>query len=236
MKIGYSTGSLALGDFRRALSFLRNKNINAVELSALRETEITILLESIDDLNLNQFEYISFHAPSKLKIFTEEEIVELLVPILNRQWPIIVHPDIIQKPHIWHKLGKYLCIENMDKRKMVGSTANDLRQLFFDLPDASLCLDLAHVKQIDPTMNEAYKMVETFKDRIMQLHVSEVNSESIHERLNLGAIQAFRKISNILPSGIPIILESPVEPDKIESEKLLAESIFDNQTAVVEIS
>ena len=37
---GFSTGALALGDFRRALELLQGVDADAVELSALREKEL----------------------------------------------------------------------------------------------------------------------------------------------------------------------------------------------------
>jgi hypothetical protein len=37
---GFSTGVLALGDFRRSLELLQGVDADAVELSALRETEL----------------------------------------------------------------------------------------------------------------------------------------------------------------------------------------------------
>ncbi len=40
MNIGFSTGSLAKGDFRFAIKVLSKSNANVVELSALRESEL----------------------------------------------------------------------------------------------------------------------------------------------------------------------------------------------------
>ncbi|MGI0084760.1 MAG: hypothetical protein ACREBQ_06730, partial [Nitrososphaerales archaeon] len=63
--IGFSTGALAYGDFRRALDILQGKRIAAIELSALRETELAPLIGALDSLDLSAFTYISVHAPSK---------------------------------------------------------------------------------------------------------------------------------------------------------------------------
>lgn len=69
MKIGFSTGSLALGDVQRALDMARSERVKAIELSALRESELDPLLDSLDSLGdrLGRFEYVSFHAPSRLE-------------------------------------------------------------------------------------------------------------------------------------------------------------------------
>ena len=43
-RVGFSTGALARGDFRRALQMLAGKNVSAVELSALRQDELMPLV------------------------------------------------------------------------------------------------------------------------------------------------------------------------------------------------
>jgi hypothetical protein len=65
--IGFSTGALARGDFRRALQMLSGKNVNAVELSALRQDELAPLVQQLGQLDLSRFQYISFHAPSAME-------------------------------------------------------------------------------------------------------------------------------------------------------------------------
>jgi hypothetical protein len=50
--IGFSTGALALGDFRRGLTLLAGRGVRAVELSALREAELPGLMAALDELDL----------------------------------------------------------------------------------------------------------------------------------------------------------------------------------------
>jgi len=72
--LGFSTGALALSDFRRALQVLREQPVQAVELSAIRENELVPLLHSLEDLDLSQFSYFSIHAPSSFSREAEGEI------------------------------------------------------------------------------------------------------------------------------------------------------------------
>ena len=216
--IGFSTGALAKNDFRRALQMLACKNVSAVELSALRQDELIPLVEQLDQLDLSQFRYISFHAPSSMHPSFESTALELLMRVATRQWPIILHPDAMHTPVEWGRLGRSLCIENMDKRKPIGQTAADLSEIFHILPNASLCFDIGHARQVDPTMSEASAILRLFRDRIKQLHVSEVNTQSKHDALTLESILAFQKVSHLLPSVVPIILESRVEESGIEEE------------------
>jgi hypothetical protein len=62
--LGFSTGALALSDFKEALRILRDRPVSVVELSAIREHELIPLLRALDDLDLSQFQYVSIHAPS----------------------------------------------------------------------------------------------------------------------------------------------------------------------------
>jgi hypothetical protein len=216
--IGFSTGALARGDFRAALDMLVGKNCTAVELSALRQEELAPLVEHLDHLNLGQFKYVAFHAPSSMEPGFEPAALKLLERVALRGWPIIVHPNAIYTPGDWTRLGNRLCIENMDKRKPVGQTASDLARIFKTFPDASFCFDIGHARQVDPTMSEAAAILQLLSGRIQQIHVSEVNTQSKHDALSHESILAFRKIVNLIPADVPVILESRVEESEVDQE------------------
>jgi len=130
MNIGFSTGSLALGDFHFAMKMLSGKNVNAIELSALRESELNALMSELDYLDLSPYKFISIHAPSKLIRFSEIELIEILKPAINKGCYIVVHPDIISDFDVWKTMGELLCLENMDKRKPIGRTSDAMELLF----------------------------------------------------------------------------------------------------------
>lgn len=228
MYIGFSTGSLAYGDFNRGIAVLDGKQANVVELSALREAELEPLIHAMDHLDLHQFKYVSFHAPNKIKDYSEAKVVELLHKVAERGWPIILHPDTIKDFNLWRQLGSSLCIENMDKRKPFGRTTQDLNRIFDLLPEAGFCFDLAHVKQVDPTMTEGLLMLKQFMSRLRQLHISDVNSMSTHEPLNLEALISYRRLSYLMPKNIPVVIESPVLESQIQDEIKAASYLFDD--------
>jgi len=146
--VGFSTGALALGDFQAALQMLAGKNCSAVELSALRQEELGPLVAQLDHLDLSNFRYVSFHAPSAIEPVFEADVLRLLEQVALREWPIIVHPDAMSHPREWARLGQHLCIENMDKRKPIGQTASDLDCIFETLPNAFFCFDIGHARQV----------------------------------------------------------------------------------------
>jgi hypothetical protein len=216
--IGFSTGALARGNFRKALQMLAGKDVRAVELSALRQDELAPLVKQLPELDLDTFKYVSFHAPSLMERSFESTALELLSAVADRKWPIIMHPDAMHNPTAWECLGECLCIENTDKRKPFGQTARDLAHFFELLPRASLCFDIGHARQVDPTMSEAAAILRSFRGRIRQLHVSEVNTQSKHDALSLESMLAFQKVNHLVPPCAPAILESRVEESQIQEE------------------
>lgn len=231
---GFSTGSLALGDFHCGLKMLQGVDITAVELSALREEELDPLLASLSSLDLTSFRHISIHAPSKLRNCDDTRLCQRLLKLRSKhEYPIVVHPDIIRNWDAWLELGDSVWIENMDKRKPVGRTSDELASIFEKLPQAKLCLDVGHSRQIDSSMFETRKILKNHKERLAEIHLSHVNSSCGHEPLNAAAVEAFRCVARFIPESVPVILESPVDRLAIPQEIRLARQIFENVLVTV---
>jgi hypothetical protein len=216
--IGFSTGALAYADFRRGLEMMRGKPVDTVELSALRQGEFLPLLAALNDLNLSQFGYVAIHAPSQFDPASESALCARLEQEKWRQWPVVIHPDGIHFFNLWREFGPLACVENMDKRKPAGRTVNELARVFEQLPEASLCFDIGHARQVDPTMTEARLILREFGSRLRQVHVSEVNTRSKHDRLSYVSILGFQDVAHLIPSHVPLILETPVLETEMEAE------------------
>ncbi|TIM86001.1 hypothetical protein [Mesorhizobium sp.] len=224
--VGFSTGAIALDDFATALQLLAPTRAKAVELSALRMAELPALLAALP-LRLpelrRRYEYISFHAPTNFD--NENDLVVQLKVVADMGLNIVVHPDTIQDTRVWRSLGAHLCLENMDSRKPAGRTADELQHYFDQLPDARLCFDVAHARQVDSSMTEAVRILRRFGNRLAQVHISEVNSKGRHFAMSFAAKLAYEPFAARL-SLKPVIIESMVGPDEIvheisETEKIL---------------
>jgi hypothetical protein len=224
--IGFSTGAIAKGDFVRALDLLKNAHVPAVELSALREHELPELVNSLKDMDLSSFAYVSVHAPSNFKDLSEKGVVHLLGSAVSMRIPIVVHPDTIQSPHLWRSFGCLLLVENMDKRKPVGRTTSELQRVFENLPEAGFCFDVAHSRQVDPTMIESAQMLREFQGRLREVHASGVTARSSHGLISAAAQSAYGRIAHLIPENVPIILESPVDALMIRDEIAFARTAF----------
>lgn len=216
--VGFSTGALARAEFRVALHELVGKPVDSIELSALRLAELPILLRALGELRLDAYSYIAIHAPSEFDHVQEVEVVNLLKAFVPSKWPIIVHPDTIHDYSLWQVLGSRIAIENMDRRKAIGRTVEELKIVFEKLPEARFCFDIGHARQFDTTMTEAYRILKSFGARLCQVHVSEVNSSSQHDPVSFASILAFAQVANLISATIPLIIESRVQPDEIENE------------------
>lgn len=223
--LGYSTGAIALGDFSRALSLLAQFDFRAVELSALRISEVEPLLLALPTLDLGRYKYISFHAPSAFSENEEEGLISLLSK-LPAVWPIILHPDAIFNPSRWAVLSDRIAIENMDRRKSTGRSVAELRRIFQLLPKARMCFDLGHARQVDPSMIGAYQLLTEFAERIIQMHVSEVDTLNRHDVISRAAQMAFFQIRQFVPKTAVLILESRVEEKDIGKEAEKVNSLF----------
>jgi hypothetical protein len=216
--IGFSTGAIAHADFKLAIRMMQPLPLDAIELSALRQPELFPLLDSLEQLDLTRYSYISIHAPSRLEAACETAVWKRLQTELWRGWPIVVHPDALTDMGLGREFGSLLCIENMDKRKAIGRTAKELDKVFTELPQASFCFDIGHARQCDPTMTEAFLILRDFGSKLRQVHVSEVNTRSKHDPLSYGSILAFEEVAHLIPEEVPLILETPVGTEGMAEE------------------
>jgi hypothetical protein len=225
--VGFSTGAIALGDFERGLRVLEDTRADAVELSGLRYSELPNLLAMLP-LRLQEirkrYGYISVHAPTDHS--DEERLLDQLAQVAEMKCNIVVHPDTIRQTSLWRTLGTCLCLENLDSRRRTGRTAKELRPFFEQIPDAQLCFDIAHAREVDPTMTVAEGILSEFGGRLAQVHMSEVNGKGKHYAISFGAERAYETFSARL-SRVPVILESMVTEENVEAKIRKARMLLD---------
>jgi hypothetical protein len=76
-------------------------------------------------------------------------------------------------------------------------------------------------------MVSAMLMLQEFGDRLRELHVSEVGPRGEHLPLGATGRQAFSRIVHLVPAGCPLIIESIIRPELIESELDAVSALFD---------
>jgi hypothetical protein len=85
-----------------------------------------------------------------------------------------------------------------------------------------MCFDLGHARQVDPSMIGAYQLLKAYAERIVQLHVSEVDTLNRHDVISRAAEMAFSQIRQFVPKSAAAILEGRVLEKDIgrEAEKV----------------
>jgi len=209
--IGFSSGVLDPVDPLHAIEWTLKAGLSAIELSSLRLAELDEVARSVRDPGLSRLAWVSIHAPSDIPADREEGIVTRLVEISRGRYPVVVHPDTMHDRSLWRVLGPLLLLENMDQRKRMGQFAEDFIALFEDLPEAGLCLDVAHLRQVDPTLTEGFKFLRLFGRRLRQIHMSELSTESEHRPISLHASSYLKRFLSAVPAHIPAIVESGVK-------------------------
>jgi hypothetical protein len=213
--IGASTGFLIeeRGDWPTLADAAARLSPFTAEFAALSELELPGLLAYLLAGGAQEptFHYLSVHAPSKHLKMAEPKLVDCLSRLPACVDAIVVHPDVIDDPGEYRRLGARLVLENMDTRKGGGRTADELAPYFAELPDAGLCLDVAHARDVDATMGGAHALLDRFAGRLRHLHVSSLDAGGHHVPLTAADEQAFRPVLARC-RDVPWILEAPPAP------------------------
>jgi hypothetical protein len=210
--IGASTGFLveARGDWPALAEQAAALSPYTAELAALSEDELPGLLSYLGGLDGRPpFHYLSVHAPSKALRMAEAKLVDSLARLPAYVDAIVVHPDVIDDPAEYRRLGARLVLENLDTRKSGGRTVDELAPFFAELPEAGLCLDVAHTRDVDPSMRGAQALLDRFAGRLRHLHVSSLDAAGHHVPLTSADEEAFRPILRRC-RDVPWILEAPL--------------------------
>lgn len=219
--IGFSTGAIGNHDVVQGITATRALGCRVIELSVLRDQEFAGFMEHLGQLDLREFDYCSVHAPGKFQEAREQEIILELSRVAQRTWPIVLHPDAIHRALAWRWLGPAVLIENMDSRKPTGQSAISLGQWLQELPGAGWCFDIGHAFQVDSTGQLARDLLNQHGGRLRQVHVSTVDLWTGHHGvLTDESIRQFQSVAHLIPNDIPVIIESPVEPDQMAQEIL----------------
>ena len=179
----------------------------AVELSALAESELDGLLTFLAGRPALPFRYVSLHAPTKGRQLPERDLVRRLAETPRVVRAILTHPDVMDEPAVYAALGWRACVENMDSRKSLGQSSDDLAAIFEQLPDAGFVFDIAHAHEVDPSMELAADLLDRFRGRLRHVHLSSI-SDGRHVSLTAEDEETFAPhLARCL--DVPWILEAP---------------------------
>lgn len=220
MLLGFTTGKLDKMSFPEKVRAFQEIGCNTIEFSMLDTKRFEVLKENLPKLNLTNFSVRSIHSPC----FTIENGVKNHLVYKNDKATrdifagieylknnhkidlVVIHPDLVEDWSAFEEFDIPWAVENMDHRKSVGTTVEDLKKVFEKI-DAKMVLDVNHCRTNDPTLKLAADMYAAFGGRIAEIHLS--GFKEYHEPLyQTGQTEI---IDSILDKNVPIILESTCE-------------------------
>jgi hypothetical protein len=159
-----------------------------LELTTIAEAELDTLLRFLAEnpRALLPFMRVTVHAP--IRLYTSPETVLTKLP---DGLEAVFHPDVYPDAS---SLGSRAVFENMDVAKPFGHTVADLASVFERHPDAGFCLDVAHVLKDDPTLALGHELLDTFGDRLRQLHVSGIAADGSPQRTTAADLRLYEPL------------------------------------------
>jgi sugar phosphate isomerase/epimerase len=214
---GVATGAFIAerDDWLTAIERAIGEGWEVIELTAITEERFDELLAfSARSSNaLSGFRRVSVHAP--IHFHSEPAAVVQKLASWHAQLDLVLHPDLFRGQPALRALGKRVVFENMDVAKDFGRTVEDMRDVFAEYPDAGFCLDVAHVWTNDPSLALAHEFLDSFGDRLRQLHVSGIEPDGVHRPTTPHDLDLYRPVLDRCPH-VPWLLETelaaPEEP------------------------
>jgi hypothetical protein len=211
--IGVSTGYMvgARGDWPRLAAAAEVLSDDVVELSALSARELPGLVAFLEDVPELPFRHVSVHGPSKGWNGEPAALVAQLAELPGSVEGVVMHPETLGDARAFAALGSRLRLENMDTRKPDARTPAELARYFEQLPAARFCFDVAHAQLHDPSMGLAHALLDAFEERLVEVHVSSIESNGCHVPLRAEDAEAFLPVLERCV-GVPWVLEAPLPP------------------------
>ncbi|MDX6554965.1 MAG: hypothetical protein QOD86_1160 [Miltoncostaeaceae bacterium] len=184
----------------------------ALELAGARDRDdLAALLAHLAAGGLPGAARLSVHAPAGMDA---ADVADLLLALPARVERVVAHPDRLGDPVTLAPLGSRLVLENMNARKADGRTAGELAAHFARFPEAGLCLDLAHVATVDPSLALADDLLAAHGGRLRQLHLSGSDASGGHLPLTTEDVARYAPVLRRC-RGVPWILEREALPIRL---------------------
>ncbi|MEZ4180436.1 MAG: hypothetical protein R3B41_02915 [Candidatus Doudnabacteria bacterium] len=213
---GFSTGCLFKIDLdiNQKIEAIINLGVNAIELGYVSgHTLIDQPLESIDVNLLQNFDYVSVHAPTKNFDYQDTSARQSFfaqLEQLNKKHKIdlvVFHPNSFTDLSVLNELKLPFAIENLDARNQTFTSTKEFAQVLEKFPNWKIVLDTQHCFTHDPTMALSKEFQTQFGDQITEIQVSGFTGH--HTTLFNQPEQTI--IMDYTPLNYPIISESVVE-------------------------
>jgi hypothetical protein len=169
-----------------------HENLKKLVLEGIDSVEIFIHRDffGIPDLfarasrfDISGFKKVSIHAPAIA--YGADPNTTSIIKNLSTMYEtlgaedIIVHPIGVTNWEVFGDLKEHLLIENMDSVKDEGQDVEDMER-YLSESEAGMVLDIQHTYSIDRSMALTDRLIERFRDKIKEVHISAWENPNIH--------------------------------------------------------
>ena len=216
MNFGFSTGCFYMfmePISLKAINICQNFKFNIIELNACTLERIN-LLKDIRKEDLQDFEYVSVHAPdhdvmSKLDSRGHKKVFDILEDAYKRLKfnSLVLHPgEWIVDWEIFNNYTLPIAFENNDWRHKIGADVKSLKEILKN-KNFKLVLDINHCYTNDSSMELTKEIYNNFKNKVTHYHLSGIENYK-EPHVPLYRSQGKKLTDNIPNKDIPIIIES----------------------------
>ncbi|MFH0892139.1 MAG: hypothetical protein V1867_05155 [Candidatus Falkowbacteria bacterium] len=206
----------------RALRLCRRVGCRAVEINCVGGKAEAERLDDIGLSDVRAFDHVSIHAPCRNTRFADDQATRDLLCRIEKACArlqvdlVVFHPDLIDDWNVFSEFDIPAAIENLDNRKKSYRGVSDLKNAF-DKLDCRFVLDINHCFANDPTLKLASEMIEAFRDRLAEIHVS--GYQGYHELLY--RTKQTKILDAIYNLDAPMIIESACPDPERDARKEL---------------
>jgi len=203
------------------IEHVKGLDIDGIELDYSGKEPSSLKLTSEQEEYLKSLKYVSIHVTAEsLKGCSEEDIIRRLDYVVGiakktNASDIVIHPEALPSPDILSKYDVKFLTENLDRN--TGYGLEKLKKVFEDYPDLGLCLDVCHSFTWDG--EETKKLVDEFKDKISQVHLSALEGDKQHRPLLNSSSDMIESIEPIKSLDVPIVIEEDFEDGDFDGLK-----------------
>jgi sugar phosphate isomerase/epimerase len=154
-----------------------------------------------------QHKYVTIHAPFinvKYKPNKNTDTIIKKLGYLCKKLPIkgiVIHPHLVEDFSILEKSKLPFLIENMDKRKNVGTHPSHFKE-YAKKYQFGFVFDIQHAFEHDPSMRLGKEILKIMGNRLQHMHVSGCNEKHRHYPTFISDNK--KNITKILEMRIPV--------------------------------
>ena len=198
------------------IDYVKGLDVTGIELTlATKKNLYSLKLSKKNILWLKKLDYVTIHAPFNLfgESKNDKDVSDQLDAITKIYHQVdakrvIIHPEpeLIQSDILKEYPIKF-SIENLPRK--YNLSLSSLKTILDKYPQMDFCLDISHAYTW--SRYETYKLIQAFKEKISQIHLSGTYRRKMHVSLRKVSKIFLLSIQPLKYLDVPIVIEEDLE-------------------------